>query len=107
MGRTNPTYRDLLRAVEDDLSPFRRALRREHQADFDRLFERADRHADAAAYLNPTDPERAILWSILLSQEHAIQQLEAKLVATRGVAERSVQDHDTRAGEQGGRDAES
>jgi len=77
MGRTNPTYRDLLREVEADLDPFRRALRRESQADFDRLFERADRHADAAAYLNPTDPERAVLWSVLLSQERAIRRLQA------------------------------
>lgn len=77
MGRTNPTYRDLLRGVESDLAPFRRALRGESQADFDRLFERADRHADAAAYLNPTDPERAVLWSILLSQERAIRRLQA------------------------------
>lgn len=77
MGRTNPTYRDLLRRVQSDLDPFRRVLRRESQRDFDRLFERADRHADAAASLNPTDPERAVIWSILLSQERAIRRLQA------------------------------
>lgn len=79
MGRTNPTYRDYLQRFEDQCQPLRRGLRHEYKADFDRLFERAQTHADAAGYLNSTDPELAILLSILLAQEHDIRQLQAEL----------------------------
>jgi len=41
MGRTNPTYRDALRAIEERWAEFRRALRRRDQPRFDRLFEYA------------------------------------------------------------------
>lgn len=79
MGRTNPTYRDWLRRTEAEWQPYRRALRRRYQHDFDRLFERADAHADAAGYLNRADPEHALLLSMLLSQEHELQQLAARV----------------------------
>lgn len=75
MGRTNPTYRDYLHRLEDDCQPFRRGLRREYTADFDRLFDRARTHADAAGYHNSSDPDLAVLLSILLAHEHEIRHL--------------------------------
>ncbi|WP_435346086.1 hypothetical protein [Haloarchaeobius sp. HRN-SO-5] len=81
MGRTNPTYRDYLRRFEERYRPFRRALRYERQADFDRLFERADAHAHAAGYRNPTDPEVAALLSMLLAHEAEIRTLRERLAA--------------------------
>ena len=48
MGRTNPTYQDALRAIEERWMEFRRALRRRDQPRFDRLFEYAREHADRA-----------------------------------------------------------
>lgn len=77
MGRTNPTYRDTVRAVEDDWSDFRRALRRRDQPHFDRLFDHARAHADAAGYLNHPSPEIPMLVSIVLEQERRIGELEA------------------------------
>ncbi|MFC7232921.1 hypothetical protein ACFQMM_19045 [Saliphagus sp. GCM10025308] len=79
MGRTNPTYRDALRRLEADWKPMRRALRRERQADFDRLFERARNVADAAGYANAADPERALVLSLLVAHETAIRRLEARV----------------------------
>jgi uncharacterized membrane protein YccC len=79
MGRTNPTYRDYLQRFEDKCQPLRRGLRHEYKTDFDRLFDRAQTHADAAGYLNSTDPELAVLLSILLAQEHEIRKLRAQL----------------------------
>jgi len=79
MGRTNPTYRDSLRRLEDDWRPFRRGLRRRYQDDFDRLFERARDHADAAGYANGTDPEFAFLLSVLLAQEHELRTLRERV----------------------------
>jgi len=79
MGRTNPTYRDALQAVEEEWKPFRRGLRHQYQADFDRLFERANDHAAAAGYANPEDPRWGLVLSILLSQEHELQQLREEV----------------------------
>lgn len=75
MGRTNPTYRDYLRQFEDDWQSFRRGLRREFERDFDRLFDRARNHADAAGYHNATDPDVALLLSVLLAHERELRRL--------------------------------
>ncbi|RDI72657.1 hypothetical protein [Halopelagius longus] len=77
MGRTNPTFRDTIRAVEDDWSDFRRALRRRDQPHFDRLFDHVRAHADAAGYLNHRTPEIPMIVSIVLEQERRIDELEA------------------------------
>jgi hypothetical protein len=84
MGRTNPTYRDQLREFEQRYHPFRRALRYEHQLDFDRLFERADATAHAASYRNATDPAVATLLSMLLAHEAEIRELHERLAAAEG-----------------------
>lgn len=52
MGRTNPTYRDVLTGIEERWRDFRRALRRRDQVRFDDLFTYARTHADASGLLN-------------------------------------------------------
>ncbi|WP_254522445.1 hypothetical protein [Natrinema caseinilyticum] len=84
MGRTNPTYRDALRRLESEWEPMRRALRREYQDDFDRLFDRAREFADAAGYANPPRPERALVLSLLLAHEVELRRLRAELAALEG-----------------------
>ena len=79
MGRTNPTYRDVLRSLEDNWSDYRRALRRPDQDRFDRLFEDARQHADAGGYLNHPNPMVVALFSMLLAHEKRIEDLEAEL----------------------------
>ncbi|MEZ3165499.1 hypothetical protein ABNG03_15735 [Halorubrum sp. RMP-47] len=79
MGRTNPTYRDRLAAVEDDWGSFRRALRRADQRRFDRLFDYARDHADAAGNHNHADPLAPVWLSIALEQERRIAELESRL----------------------------
>lgn len=79
MGRTNPTFRNVLEAVKSRWGDYRRALRRHDQQRFDRLFEYADAHADAAGYLNHDDPMEPILVSMLLEQEKRIAELEARI----------------------------
>ena len=79
MGRTNPTYRDLLRRYREEWQPYRRALRHGDQPHFDQLFEYAAAHADAAGYLNARDPFDPVLVSIALEQERRITELEARL----------------------------
>lgn len=78
MGRTNPTFRDLLAGIEERWQPYRRALRRADQRRFDRLFEDARAHADAAGYLNADEPLFPVLVSVLLEQQRRIDTLEMR-----------------------------
>lgn len=105
MGRTNPTYRDALRRLEGEWEPMRRGLRREYQDDFDRLFARARGFAAAAGYANPPDPERALVFSVLLAHEVELRELRAKLEAASD--ERALEtggDDGFEAGVEGGDD---
>jgi hypothetical protein len=79
MGRTNPTFRDLLRRTREDWQPFRRGLRAEHQPVFDALFDDAERHAEAAGYLNAREPMHPILVAMLLAQKREIRELEERI----------------------------
>ena len=99
MGRTNPTYRDALRAIEDRWADFRRALRRRDQPHFDQLFEYAREHADASGLLNHQNPLVPALFSIDLEQEarldtheERIEELEAALETRRDRQQREETD---------------
>ncbi|MFW5918904.1 MAG: hypothetical protein ACOCSF_01735 [Halanaeroarchaeum sp.] len=81
MGRTNPTYRDLLESVEERWGTYRRGLRRDDQPHFDQLFVHARRHADASGLQNHDDPLAAVLLSVALEQEKEIAALEARVEA--------------------------
>lgn len=79
MGRTNPTYRDVLQALDNQWSDYRRGLRREDQQCFDQLFAYIRAHADASGYLNHTEPFYPALVSIDLEQEARLDELESRL----------------------------
>jgi hypothetical protein len=81
VGRTNPTYRDTIEALERRWDDFKRALRRRDQPRFERLFEYARAHADAGGYLNHDDPLFPILVSIDLEQETRLDELENRIAA--------------------------
>lgn len=78
MGRTGPTVREQLDRLERDWRPFRRSLRRRHRPAFDRLFERARGHADAASQQNPRDPWRAFVVAVLLAHEAELRALRER-----------------------------
>ncbi|MFB6252142.1 MAG: hypothetical protein ABEI27_10750 [Halobellus sp.] len=79
MGRTNPTYRDALRAIEERWATFRRALRGREHPRFDRLFVYAREHADASGLLNHQNPLLPALVSIDLEQERRLDDQETRL----------------------------
>lgn len=81
MGRTNPTYRDAIQALEQRWDDFKRALRRRDQPRFERLFEYAQAHADAGGYLNHDEPLFPILLSVDLEQETRLDELEDRITA--------------------------
>lgn len=78
MGRTTPTYRDLVRRYEASLGAYRRGLRREDQTHFDRLFDQARQHADAATFQHDSDPATMVLLSVLLAHERRLHALESE-----------------------------
>ena len=76
MGRTIPTFRQLIEEATQRWSKFRRALRREDQEHFDRLFRRVRCYTQAATYQCSDNPMEAILLSIALDQEKRLAALE-------------------------------
>ena len=94
MGRTRATTRDSLDALEREWNAFRRSLRRRDQPAFDRLFEHARGHAEAATQQNPADPWRGFVFAVLLAQERAIEAREEEIAAREAEIERLAADVD-------------
>lgn len=94
MGRTLPTFTMLVNQALEEWGKFNRALRKEDQQILESLFDNARYHAQAGAYLAPTDPFSAMLLSMLLEErkarlglERKVHELEEKLdTGTEGVA---------------------
>jgi len=76
MGRTVHTFRQLIDDAIARWSKFRRALRREDQEYFDRLFRRVRTYTQAATYQASDNPMEAILLSIALDHEKRLDALE-------------------------------
>ncbi len=83
MGRTLPTFNTWLERELESWRTFRRALRREDQDAFDRLFARAKSHmAEAACSARPV-PFDALVMSVLLEQEKEIERLRKEVERER------------------------
>src|SRR5580692_985710 len=94
MGRTVPTFRQLIDDAIARWSKFRRALRREDQEYFDQLFRRVRSYTQAATYQASDNPMEAILLSIVLDQEKRLQALEGALnIYYRGLQAQPAPDH--------------
>ena len=79
MGRTVPTFRQQIEQAVERWAKFRRALRREDQEHFDRLFLCVRSYTQAATYQASDNPMEAILLSIALDQEKRLRALEQRL----------------------------
>jgi len=66
MGRTVMPYSHVMESERERLKPFRRALSKEDQEAFDRLFGRAKKHTSAGVYMACPWPMESILLSICL-----------------------------------------
>src|ERR1700738_328537 len=84
MGRTVPTFVQLIQEAAERWKKFRRALRREAQPHFDRLFVRVRCYTQAATYQAHDNPMEAILLSIALDQEKRLYAIE-KVLQNAGV----------------------
>ena len=64
MGRTVMPYSHVIESERERLKSFRRALSKEDQEAFDRLFDRAKFHTSAGVYMARSWPMKSILLSI-------------------------------------------
>lgn len=79
MGRTVPTFRQLVERAGERWTKFRRALRKEDREHFDRLFLSVRQYTQAATYQCHDNPMEAILLSIALDQEKRLAALEHRI----------------------------
>jgi len=79
MGRTVLPYSHIWEEEKQRWLKFRRALRREDQAHFDRLFELARLHLQAGVYASQPWPLETMLLSMLLEHEKVISALAERL----------------------------
>lgn len=79
MGRTLSTFCQLVEETAQRWAKFRRALRREDQEYFDRLFLRVRGYTQAATYQCSDNPMEAILLAIALDQEKRLAMIERLL----------------------------
>lgn len=82
MGRTVPTFVQLIEQASQHWSKFRRALRREDQAHFDKLFLSVRCYTQAATYQCHDNPMEAILLSIALDLQKRLETVEELLHQT-------------------------
>ena len=79
MGRTEPTFRNLLDRLEADWRDYRRGLTGEEQKAFDALFQKARAHASASMNAARADPMESVFLSMLLEHEQELRRLRARL----------------------------
>ena len=79
MGRTVLAYSHVMESERERLRPFRRALNKEDQQAFDRLFDRAKMHTSAGVYMSHPWPMETILLSICLEHGKMIEEILNKL----------------------------
>lgn len=79
MGRTTQTMTQLVAQEEAYWAPFRRALRKEDQAVFDKLFAAARHHTAPAHYASHATPFDSILLAMILEAMKAVEALRAQV----------------------------
>ena len=84
MGRTLPTFRNLLDRVETDWRDYRRGLTVEDQRAFDAVFQRARAHASASMNVARSDPLESVFLSVLLEHEKEIARLNRRVAVLEG-----------------------
>src|SRR5262245_54495740 len=79
MGRTLPPFSQLIEYERRAWAPFRRALRKDDQAVFDRLFDCAKLHVQAGVYLSRPWPFEVLVMAMLLEQHKQLERMLAHL----------------------------
>ena len=83
MGRTVPTFTNLIDAEVSSWSKFRRGLRKDDQEVFDEIFRAAKLHLAENFYAMRAIPFESMMMSIVVEQQKAIQKLEKEVEKLR------------------------
>ncbi len=94
MGRTVPSFRNLLEDIIRELSVFRRALRGEDKNAFDSLMNKAREHASSCTVTPALEPMDAIFLSILVEQQKELKSLQEAAHVPSGHQVRHSEKHD-------------
>ena len=79
MGRTVPTFTNIIDSELGSWSKYRRGLQQEDQEVFDEVFRAAKRHLATNFYAMRAIPFESIIMSIVIEQGKAIKELRMKL----------------------------
>ena len=79
MGRTVPTFTNLIDAELSSWSKFRRGLRKNDQEIFDEIFRASKLHLAENFYAMRAVPFESMVMSIIMEQQKAIRRLEEKV----------------------------
>ena len=79
MGRTVPTFTNLIDAELSSWTKFRRGLRKEDQEVFDEIFRAVKLHLAENFYAMRAVPFESMMMSILIEQQKAIRKLEKEV----------------------------
>jgi hypothetical protein len=79
MGKTLPPFSQLIEAERRRWAPFKRALLKEDQAVFDRLFDCAKLHIQAGVMVSRPWPFETIVMAVLLEQEKRIGEMVRRI----------------------------
>lgn len=94
MGRTVPSFRNLLEDIIRELSVFRRALRGEDKIAFDILMNKAREHASSCTVTPALEPMDTIFLSILVEQQKELNSLQEAVHVPSGYQVRHSEKHD-------------
>jgi hypothetical protein len=83
MGRTVPTFTNLIDAELASWSKFRRGLRKDDQDVFDEVFRASKRHLAENFYAMRAVPFESMMMSIIIEQQKTIQRLEKEIEKLR------------------------
>ena len=83
MGRTVPTFTNLIDAELASWSKFRRGLRKDDQEIFDEIFRASKLHLAENFYAMRAVPFESMMMSIVVEQQKAIQRLEKEVEKLR------------------------
>jgi hypothetical protein len=79
MGKTLPPFSQLIEYERRRWAPFKRALPKEDQAIFDRLFDCAKLHIQAGVMVSRPWPFETIIMAVLLEQEKRIGEMVRRI----------------------------
>ena len=89
MGRTVPSFRNLLEEIIKELSVFRRALRGEDKKAFDSLMNKAREHASSCTVAPSIEPMDAVFLSMLVEMQKEMDSLKEAVHVPSGCKVRS------------------